>query len=148
MAKFTPTIPRLKASPMQSNPEVSIGIGEKGGISLYIRGQRFPVSLYFDQWQLIFDEELIAEFMGFAEDHKELLADGKPKAVPKDVEDRTYTINANEVALAEAESKRLIAEGDMTGALKYATIKSVAEANKGKVSFEALNEIMQLKARK
>lgn len=139
--------PRLKAVPMQSNPDLMIGIGEKGGISVYGL-QRFPVTMYAEQWQRLLDEQVTTEILLFAEEHRELLSDGKPGAVKADSEDRTFSIKADEIALVAAESARLTAAGDMPGAVKYATIKAVAEANKGKVSFEQLTDVMTLKAKK
>jgi hypothetical protein len=153
MAKeYTPTVPRLKAIPTQADPKILVGIGEKGGISVYGL-QRFPVSLFYEQWVRLLGENptegtVAAEIIQMGLEHPELLAEKESKPTAKDVEDRTFTINANEVALAQAESTRLTGLGDMTGAVKFATIKAVAEANKGKVSFDQLNEIMKLKARK
>lgn len=152
MAQYTPTVPRLKAIPSQADPKILIGIGEKGGISVYGL-QRFPVSLFYEQWVRLLGENpaegtVAAEIILMGMEHPELLGEKEVKPMAKDVEDRTFTINVAEIALAEAESKRLLEAGDMTGALKYATIKSVADANKGKVSFEQLSEVYQLKAKK
>lgn len=145
--EFKPTVPRLKAAPLASNPEILVGIGEKGGVSLYIKGQRFPVTLYWDQWQMVLAEEVIGEINDFANEHRELLADGKPAKAVKDVEDRTFNVSAAEMALVTAEANRLTEAGDMKGAVKFATIKAIAESGQ-KVGFAALQDIMLLKARK
>jgi hypothetical protein len=150
--EYTPTVPRLKAIPTQADPKILVGIGEKGGISVYGL-QRFPVSLFYEQWVRLLGENptegtVAAEIIQMGMEHPELLAEKESKPAAKDAEVRTYTIGATELALAVAESVRLTEAGDMAGAVKFATIKAVAEANKGKVSFDQLAAVMQLKARK
>jgi len=152
MPTFTPSVPRLKAIPCDADPKILKGIGEKGGISVYGL-QRFPITLFYEQWVRLLGENpaegtIAAEIIAFGIEHADLLGEKPTKTGPKDLEDRTFTINESEMALAQAESARLMAAGDVSGAVKFATIKATAQANKGKVTFEALNEIMQLKARK
>jgi len=146
MPELIKSTPRLKAVPMGSNPDLMIGVGEKGGVSIYGL-QRFPVTLFQDQWLQLLDEEVIAELVGFIETNKAILSSGR-EAVAKGKPDEGYTVNAGDVAIVAAEAERLTAAGDVKGAIKYNTIKAVAELNKFKVSPEHMLEIMTLKARK
>lgn len=147
MSEFKVSVPRLKAEAMDSNPDLSIGIGEKGGISIYVEGQRFPVTLYGGQWDKLLQPEVVTEIREFMILHAELLASkpegknttGKPEG--------GYTVNKADIDLVAAEAKRLTDAGDVPGAIKYATIKSVAELG-SKVTPEQMLEIMQLKVRK
>jgi hypothetical protein len=149
MAEFKPTTPRLKAAPMQSNPEIGIGIGEKGGISLYVRGQRFPVTLYFEQWELVLAEPVVAEIKAFALEHADLLAD-KPEYGKKEKAEpvRMIGITDAEMKLVDAEIARLTDAADVPGAVKYATIKNAAERNGGKLAVEDMIDVYALKAKK
>jgi hypothetical protein len=147
MSEFKPTTPRLKAAPMLSNPEIGIGIGEKGGISLYVRGQRFPVTLYYEQWDMVLQPEVVNEIHGFAVDHAELLATrpvyGKDRGKPQG----GFTIDKTELGILDTEIAKLTTAGDVPGAVKYATIKSIAELG-GKVTNEQMFSFMELKVRK
>jgi len=143
----TKSVPRLKAAPMVTDETLMIGIGEKGGISVYGL-QRFPVTLFREQWERLL--KVADEITLYAEEHRDLLSDGKPngnKAGSKD-ENRTFKVGPADIAVLTAESARLTAAGDVQGAIKYATLKGVAEANGFKVSEEQLFEIMSLKVGK
>jgi len=37
------------------NTSVRFKVGDKGGISVFVGSQRFPVTLYADQWTLVLD---------------------------------------------------------------------------------------------
>src|SRR5271157_5265266 len=140
------SVPRVKATPMQSNPDLMIGVGEKGGISIYGL-QRFPVTLFWEQWEQLVDEEVIAELATFAEANKAQLSDGRATKTGLDKAEG-YTINASDIAVIEAEAAKLQASGDVNGAIKFNTIKAVAQLNKNRVTPEQMLEIMTVKARK
>ena len=143
MPEFKQSTPRLKATPMQSNPDVSVGIGEKGGISLYFKGNRFPVTMWENQLRTVLDADIQTELLLFMDEHKDLLAErvsvreGKPE---------TMTTNVADIAIVAKHAEKLAAEGNVAESIKYATLKGVAEANNYKVSPRQLYEIMTLKA--
>jgi hypothetical protein len=146
MAEFKVTTPRLKAAPMQSNKDIGIGIGEKGGISLYVRGQRFPVTLYQDQWRMLLEEETVAELVTFIDEHQDLLAATPTRNADQGKPENGYAVNKADIALVAAEAERLTLAGDVAGAVKFHTIKSVAELGQ-RVTPEQLFAVMELKIR-
>jgi hypothetical protein len=138
--------PRLKAATMQLDNTLMIGIGEKGGISIYGL-QRFPVTMYREQWERLVN--VADEIKQFAIDHADLLSDGKPqpKTLANTSNDNGMKVNVQDIAVLKAEADRLTAAGDVPGAIKYATLKGVAEAT-GKLPPEGMLELLTLKVRK
>lgn len=136
--------PRLKAVPMASDPDISIGIGEKGGISVYL-GARWPVTLYFDQWKRLLRDEIITEIILFGEQHAELLSEKAPipgKAEPT----RMVTLSSVETAILDKEIAFQTEQADVPKAVHYATLKSLADQNGGKLPVDKMVEIFTLKA--
>jgi hypothetical protein len=146
MSEFKVSVPRLKAEAMASDADMSIGIGEKGGVSIYVGGQRFPVTLYGDQWNRLLKPEVVTEIQEFIILHADLLAAGKPESTKAGKPEGGYTVNKADIELVAAEAAKLTEAGDIPGAIKYATIKSVAELG-SKVTPEQMLEIMKLKVR-
>ena len=147
MPELIKSTPRLKAVPMAANPEMLIGVSEKGGISIYGL-QRFPVTLYREQWERLLTLDVVDELNAFIETNASLLSDGKPESNPKGKPDEGYTINQSDIAVLDVAVAQATAANDAPAAIKYATIKQVAVLNKNRVSPEAMLEIMTLKARK
>jgi hypothetical protein len=137
--------PRLKAVPMELNPDLEIGVSAKGGVAIYGL-RRFPFVFYKSEIEAILDTG--DEIRQFLLDHVDLLSTDKPGAGKALDKTETYTINQTDLAVLAKEVERLTAAADVPGAIKYATIKATAEQNKLKVSPEAMVEIMTLKARK
>jgi hypothetical protein len=142
------SVPRVKATPMVANPELMIGVGEKGGLSIYGL-QRFPITLYWEQWSRLLDEEVIAEIATYAEANKAQLSDGRLNTKPEKAEPtRMLAVTSAELAIVDAEVARLTEALDIPGAVKYATIKNAAVRQGGKLAVEDLMEVYTLKARK
>jgi hypothetical protein len=141
--------PRLKAAAMAADGSMSIGIGEKGGISVYGLG-RFPVTLYKSQWMKLLDDEVIAEVVGFIEKHSDKLAEervAKTTGSANGDKVELLKVNPNELAILAAEAQRCTEAGDIPGAIKYATLKGVVEASGGKATKPQMLEILQLTVR-
>lgn len=151
MPEQVKSTPRLKAVAMTSNPDLSIGVSEKGGISVYGL-QRFPITLYFEQWETLLgdspDGSVGAEIITFGTEHADLLSDGRPVKAEKGEAEKLMTLDAPYAAILDAEIAARQAANDFEGAVKYATIKAVAAQNGGKVPTSSLLEVYMLKARK
>jgi hypothetical protein len=52
--------------------EITFKVSEKGGCSVYNLGQRFPVTLYREQWLRLLDKK--EELLEFLEENKDKLA--------------------------------------------------------------------------
>ena len=143
---FKKTTPRVAATPCETDPKIMLAVSEKGGVSVYGLG-RFPLTLYWSQWERLI--EVIPDLQLFAEEHKAKLSmgDEQPKADEQSESERSFTINPQELALVSAEAERLTAAGDIPGAVKFNTIKAMVEA-RGKITFDQLGLVYQLKARK
>ncbi len=147
---YKPTTPRLKAEPSLVNPKILLGIGEKGGISVYGL-QRFPVTLFFEQWEMLLGEHptegtIAAEIINMGVEHADLLAEpeargDKAKADPV----RTIGVTDAEKALVVAAYDKAKQAGDFDGAVKYATIKQAIDRT-GKLPVEDMVEVYKLKA--
>jgi hypothetical protein len=137
--------PKLKAVPMELNPDLLIGVSAKGAVALY-GFRRFPIVLYKSEMDSIL--EVADEIKQFMLDHTDILSTDKPGAGKALDKTETYRINQTDIAVLAKEVERLTAAADVPGAIKYATIKATAEQNKLEVSPEAMVEIMTLKARK
>lgn len=138
------SVPRLKAVPMDSDNTLMIGIGEKGGIAIY-GIQRFPVTLYWEQWKRLLG--VSAEIEAFAETNAALLSDGKPQSSKSVASgDNGMKVNTADIAVLAAEADRLTQAGDTVGAVKYATLKGVAEVT-GKLPAAGMLELLKLKVR-
>lgn len=136
--------PRVKAKASVTDESLLIGVGAKGGISIY-GFQRFPVTLYWEQWQQIKNLFDSGEFEAFAEEHKSFLS--TKAQIDRSIEKTDlYTVNASDLIPVQMKAEELTKAGDIAGAVKYATIKASAETNKFKVSAEHMLEIMTLKA--
>lgn len=48
-----------------STGEITFKIGDKGGISVYGLGGRFPLTLYKNQWLLLLQDKTIASLLEF-----------------------------------------------------------------------------------
>lgn len=146
MPEYVKTTPRLAASAMSSNPKLQIAVSEKGGISVYGLG-RFPVTLYFEQWERLFNQDVVAEILNFGTEHADILGE-KPQAKAKaEAEDRTFSLKPAEITLVGAEVNRLAQAGDMMGAVKYNTIKTIAESGR-KIGWQEMTLVMELVGRK
>jgi len=55
--------------------EFNVKIGEKGGVSVYGLGSRFPVTLYAEQWQVLFDNA--GSVAKFIKDHTQQIEAAK-----------------------------------------------------------------------
>lgn len=62
---------RVKALEQQV-PEITFKVGDKGGVSVYGLG-RFPVTLYYEQWQVLLSVDTVAELQKFMETNKSRL---------------------------------------------------------------------------
>lgn len=137
--------PLTEYKPSQLDEGLEFAVSAKGAIS--VRGlQRFPVTLYFEQWKRIAD--IMPEILEFGENNANLLSKKENAAGKALDKTETYGINQSDIAILAKEVERLTAANDVPGAVKYATIKATAEQNKNRVSPEAMVEIMTLKARK
>lgn len=141
---FKKTTPRVAATPCESDPKLMLAVSEKGGLSVYGLG-RFPMTLYWSQWERLI--EIIPDLQMFAEEHKAKLSTGDEQPKAEEQAERMFAVNPQELALVSAEAERLTVAGDIPGAVKFNTIKAIAEA-RGKISFEQMGYIYQLKARK
>lgn len=146
MPELKKSTPRLEAKPMESNPKLSIGIGEKGGISVYGMA-RFPVTLYFEQWRTLLNDDTVAEIIAFGESHPDLLSE---RAFTTD--EPTKSSANNLITLAPAEESIIDAEiayqkgkGDVDKQVHYATLKALAAQNGGKLPVVKMVEIFNLK---
>lgn len=139
--------PRTKQLPSQLDDRISFAVSNKGGISIYGL-RRFPFTFYKSELETILaiGDELKAYMADEA--IAPLLSEDKPDAAKSIDKTDSYTVNKADIDLVAAEAERLQVAGDAAGAIKYATIKSVAELNKYKVSPEHMLAIMTLKARK
>ena len=151
--------PRTKQVPSELDDRISYAVSNKGGVSVYGL-RRFPFTFYKAELETILS--LADELKTFMAENDGLLDDEKPESGKGLDKTESYTINASDLAIVDAEAKRLMQSSSellIAGeaqkaaeaqglALKYATIKSVAELNKNKVSPEQMLEIMTLKARK
>lgn len=136
--------PRVKAKATATDESLMMGVGAKGGISVYGL-QRFPITLYWEQWKQIralFDS---GEFEEFATEHAASLSEKESYQRNVDKTD-LYTVNAADLVFVQQAADKAKTAGDLDGAIKYATIKKSAEANKLKVSAGDMLEIMTLKA--
>jgi len=139
--------PRTKQIPSELDDRISYAVSNKGGVSIYGL-RRFPFTFYKTELEAILacaDE--LKEYMA-SEEVSKLLADDKPDAGKAMDKAESYTVNKADIDLCAVEAAKLQGAGDMAGALKYATIKNVAELNKYKVSPEHMLAIMTLKAKK
>lgn len=59
---------QLRAEKEKAAAEFRLKVGEKGGVSLFGHGQRFPTTLYADQWEFILDRE--KEIRAFIKAHE------------------------------------------------------------------------------
>lgn len=146
MAEFKQTTPRLKASPMASNPDVSVGIGEKGGISLYFKGNRFPVTMWETQLRTVLSDDMRTELEIFMDEHADLLAE-RTIATAKETT-RLVTVNSSEIALLDKAISAAKTANDLDTAIKYATLKKQAADQGGKLRVEDLIEINGLAGKK
>lgn len=62
---------RVKALEAQV-PEITFKVGDKGGVSVYGLG-RFPVTLYYEQWQVLLSPGTVTCLQSFMEDNKSKL---------------------------------------------------------------------------
>lgn len=54
-AELEAEIARLRAAQRGKPEGLTFKVGQKGGVSVSGLGQRFPATLYADQWELILD---------------------------------------------------------------------------------------------
>lgn len=127
MAEFIKTTPRVPRRDLGDG--VGAAIAEKGGISVYL-GAKFPVTLYREQLQRLLEKG--EAIMDFANEHAEFLAE-KPVKAAKGEPDG-IKLPSSTLAFVTARAAAAMAEGDVVSAVRYATIKGIADANSGRVS--------------
>ena len=147
MPELIKSVPRVKATPIPADPEMMHGVSEKGGISVYGL-QRFPVTLYLEQWERLF--ACAADILAYGMENAASLSDGRPLKVSKTEtgENRTINVLPEELALVDAAIATAKDALDMDTAVKYATIKATASRNGGKLPVEDMLAVYSLKARK
>ena len=70
LARLTAENDRLKAAKTKS---ITCKVGEKGGISVYGLG-RFPVTLYWEQWERLLSPAIVQQINDFANANSAKLA--------------------------------------------------------------------------
>jgi len=133
------SVPRTEKFISSLNNDIQWCVGEKGGITVYLGG-RFPVTLYRDQWERLFEgvdmdgTSVPAEIIAFAEEHKSLLAtrDSKTIAAEDDGKLEMLTLNNKDLAYLTAYTEE-IASTQPVRAAKLMSLKIVADMNKGKI---------------
>jgi hypothetical protein len=136
--------PRTKQVASELDDRISYAVSNKGGVSIYGL-RRFPFTFYKSELETVLG--LSDELKLFMVENAEHLSDDKPDAGKNGKPEGGYTVNKADIALVAAEAAKLQEAGDIPGAIKYATIKSVAELG-SKVTPEQMLDIMQLKVRK
>lgn len=120
---------------MPSNKTLTFTVGAKGGVCA--RGlQRFPVTLYFEQWLTLLTHA--EELKQFITDHMSELAVYSPKEKTADSSknpDAKFSLTKDEIAAIDPIVAKLTEDLDMPQAVKIATIKALAEGG-NKVTFE------------
>ena len=149
MPELIKSTPRVKAVVMESDPELSIGVSEKGGISIYGL-QRFPVTMYYEQWCRLIPRETVdlfgMELHNFASQQKEHLSNGRPQ-VEKASKPELITLDSVSESALDAVIAEAKTANDFDKAVKYATIKATAKSQGGKIAVEDMIEVYKLRTK-
>ena len=127
---------------------ITFKVGEKGGVSV-LGLQRFPVTLYLDQWRKLLSgpvQDALIEFLG---EHEEQL---KPKPLVKSAREKRsdaasavngagITLSKSEVEMIPGMLKRY--EGNVEATTALMTLQACHELN-GKVTFEPYSKFRAL----
>lgn len=87
----------------KAEAKVSFKVSEKGGLSVYGLGGRFPVTLYVPAWQKALSEPMRSEILGFIEANASRFSTGKDD--PRFSEAREKGKVATATAAAPADDK-------------------------------------------
>ena len=69
-ARLKEELAKLKATAEDKNVEkLKMKIGPKGGLSVYVLKQRFPVTLYKEDWKFLLREENVEKILHYLNEH-------------------------------------------------------------------------------
>ena len=140
-------IAKMEEANKQSDLDgISFKIGEKGGVSV-LGLQRFPITLYYDQWIRLLDGKVAGALLDFLEENKDKLST-KPvidKDAAKSAKVKGVTLSKIEADMLPGLMVKHSKEPEVLARL--ATVKAAHDVN-GKVPFEAYLDLVVISGKR